>query len=74
VTVQTLFCSLADGIPGAMKTVLVPGQVTAEEAAEAIALKNRLAVLTADPVIIADSLRVVAKHKISRLYQNSWQL
>jgi hypothetical protein len=36
VTVQTLFRSLADRIPDAMNTVLVSGQVTAKEAAEAI--------------------------------------
>jgi hypothetical protein len=62
VTVQTLFRRLANCIPGAMNTVLVPGQVTAEEAAVTIALKHRLARLTADPVIITDSFVVVAKH------------
>jgi hypothetical protein len=51
VTVQTLFRRLADRIPGAMHTVVVPCQVTAEEAAKAIALKHRLALLTADPAI-----------------------
>jgi hypothetical protein len=62
VTVQTLFRRVAHRKPGAVSTFLVPGQVTAKEAAEAIALKDYLAVLTADPVIIADSLRVIAKH------------
>ncbi len=62
VAVQTLFRSLTHRIPGAMETVLVAGQVTAKEAAKAIALKHRLASLTADPVIIPDSFGVVAKH------------
>jgi hypothetical protein len=62
-TVQTFFRRLADRIPGAMQTGLVPGQMTAEEAAIPIALKDRLARLTADPVIIADSFGVVAKHR-----------
>ena len=51
VTIETLFRRLADRIPGAMQTGLVPGQVTAEEAAVTIALKHRLARVTADPVI-----------------------
>jgi hypothetical protein len=37
-------------------------QVAAKEAAVAIALKDCLALLTADSVIIPDSLRVFAKH------------
>jgi hypothetical protein len=45
-----------------MHTFLVSGQVTAEEAAVAIALKDGLALLTADPVIIPDSFGVVAWH------------
>jgi hypothetical protein len=61
-TVHTLFRRLADCIPGAMQTGLVPGQVTAEEATKAIAFKDRLARLTADPVIIRNSFGMVAKH------------
>jgi hypothetical protein len=45
-----------------MNTFLVPGQVTAKPAAVAIAFKDGLALLTADPVMIADSFIVVAKH------------
>ena len=45
-----------------MNTVLVPGQVATKEAAETIAFKHRLALLTANPVIIADSFGVIAKH------------
>jgi len=63
VTVQTLFHRLADWKPGAMNTEVVPCHVTAEEAAITIALKHRLALLTAEPVIIAYSLMVVAKHR-----------
>ena len=66
-TVQTFFRSLADLKPGAMQTTLVPGQVTAKEAAEAIALKYCLAVLTADPVIIADSCGMVTKHRNEKI-------
>jgi hypothetical protein len=62
VTVKTFLCRLADHIPGAMQTGLVAGQITAKPAAVAIAFKDSLAVLTADPVIIPDSLRVIAKH------------
>jgi hypothetical protein len=62
-TVQTLFRRLADRKPSAMHTVVVPCHVTAEEAAITIALKHRLALLTADPVIIAYWLIVVAKHR-----------
>jgi hypothetical protein len=54
-----------------METVLVAGQVTAKEAAKAVSFKDGLAVSTADPVIIPDSFIVIAKHKTSRLYQNS---
>jgi hypothetical protein len=63
VTVQTFFLSLADLKPSAVQTVLVACQVPAKEAAEAIALKDCLAPLTADAVIIPDSFGVVAKHK-----------
>jgi hypothetical protein len=45
-----------------MDTVLSAGQVAPKEAAEAITLKHGLAVLTADPIIIPDSLIVFAKH------------
>jgi hypothetical protein len=45
-----------------MQAGLVPREVTAKEAAIAEAFKHRLAVLTADPVIIPDSFIVVAKH------------
>jgi hypothetical protein len=45
-----------------MQTWLVTLQVTAKEAAEAIALKDCLAFLTADTIIIPDSFVVVAKH------------
>jgi hypothetical protein len=62
VTVETFLRSLADRIPGAMDTVLAAGQVTAKEAAEAIAFQYHLAVLTADSVIIPDSFVVVTKH------------
>jgi hypothetical protein len=63
---KDLFRRLADCIPGAMNTSLAPGQVTAKEAAKAIALKDCLALLTADAVIIADSLGVVAKHMVRK--------
>jgi hypothetical protein len=49
-----------------MQTGLVPGHVTAKEAAKAIALKDGLALLTAEPVIIADTFGVVAKHMVKR--------
>jgi hypothetical protein len=49
-----------------MQTALIARQVTTEEAAEAIALKHRLALLTADPVLIPGSCGVIAKH------QNIW--
>jgi hypothetical protein len=62
VTIETLFRRLADRKPGAMQTGLVSGQVTAKPTAEAIALKDGLAVLAADPVIIADSFGMVTKH------------
>jgi hypothetical protein len=64
VTAQTFFRRLADRKPGAMQARLVPGQVTAKEAAEAITFKDRLALLTADPVMIPDSFGVVAKHMV----------
>jgi hypothetical protein len=63
VTVQALFRRLADRIPSPMNTFLMPGQVPAQETAVAIALKDGLAVLTADPVTIPDLLGVVAKHR-----------
>ena len=46
-----------------MQTALIARQVTTEEAAEAIARKHRLALLTADPVLIPDSCGVIAKHQ-----------
>jgi hypothetical protein len=48
-----------------MQTGLMPLQGTAKEAAVAIAFKDGLTRLTADPVIIADSFGVVAKHMVS---------
>jgi hypothetical protein len=45
-----------------MNTSLAPGQITPKPAAEAIALKHCLAVLTADSVIIPYSFVMVAKH------------
>ena len=45
-----------------MDTEFAAGQVAAKEATVAIALKHRLALLTADPVIIPDLLIVFAKH------------
>jgi hypothetical protein len=66
VTIETLFLGIADRVPGAMKTSLASGQVAAKEAAEAIALKDGLALLTADPVIITDSLIMVAKHIVKK--------
>jgi hypothetical protein len=50
-TVETFFLSLADLKPGAMQTVLVARQVTTKEPAEAIALQDCLALLTAGPII-----------------------
>jgi hypothetical protein len=46
-----------------MDTALMAFQVTAKEAAIAIALKDCAAVLTADPVTIADLSVVFAKHR-----------
>jgi hypothetical protein len=66
VTVETLFLTVTDGIPGAMNTFLAPGQVATKEAAEAITLQDCLALLTADAVIIADSFGVVAKHIVEK--------
>lgn len=64
-TVETCFRRVADRKPGAMQTGLMPLQGTAKEAAVAIAFKDGLTRLTADPVIIADSFGVVAKHMVS---------
>jgi len=62
VTVETFFRRLAERIPGAMQAGLASGQVAAKEAAKAIAFKDCLALLTADPVIVPDSFGVFAKH------------
>ena len=47
-----------------MQTGVMSRQIAAKEAAKAIALKDRLARLTAHPVIIANSLGMVAKHMV----------
>jgi hypothetical protein len=47
-----------------MQTGLIARQVTAKEATKAEAFKHRLALLTADPVIIPDSFGMLAKHNV----------
>ena len=62
-TIQALFFASAHFAPG-MDAVLPAGEIAAKPAALAKAFQGYAAVLAANPVIIPDSLGVVAIHSV----------